>query len=95
MAVQVIQFDMPDELLRAVKLAGLTQKGAFGLAVRERLPALIRELERLRLVAPERPVKSRPRKIDPEIWQRLGEAAERLDVSRPALLRACLRQLLL
>ena len=92
---QVVGLDLPEKLLKAAKAAGLSQRKAFALAVGTKLPSLLRQLKKLRLVAPEEPIKRKPRKIDPGIWAALGSAADELDVSRPALLRCCLRQLLL
>ena len=41
------------------------------------------------------PKKKQRRRIDTDVWEKLGKASEEVDVSRPSLLRACLRLALL
>jgi hypothetical protein len=70
----------------------ITQRIAIDLAVAHHLDRLVKELTMLHLTAP-RSSNPRPRKASQDTWQALGDAAEMLDVSRPALRRACPRQL--
>lgn len=91
-AVNVVVLDIPGEILTALKELELTQRNAFDLAVERQLAKLVRRLTALKLTAPASSSR-RPRKISQATWEALGAAAEQLDVSRPALLRACLRQL--
>jgi hypothetical protein len=53
----------------------------------------VQVLAALKLTAPKS-LNRRPRKVSQATWEALGAAAEQLDVSRPALLRAGFRQLL-
>jgi hypothetical protein len=92
-AVNVVVLDIPGDILTALKGLELTQRSAFDLAVERYLDKLVRELTALKLTAPASSSR-RPRKVSQATWEALGAAAEQLDVSRPALLRACLRQLI-
>jgi hypothetical protein len=92
-AVNVVVLDIPGAILTALKELKLTQRNAFDMAVEQFLDKLVQELTALKLTAPESSNR-RPRKVSQATWEALGAAAEQLDVSRPALLRACLRQLL-
>jgi hypothetical protein len=92
-AVNVVVLDIPGDILAALKELKLTQRIAFDLAVERFLDKLVQELTTLRLTAPKFSNR-RPRKVSQATWEALGDAAEKLDVSRPALLRACLLQLL-
>jgi hypothetical protein len=90
--VIIASIDLPKNVLAALKQLKMSQREAIDLAVEKCLPKLVESLTSLRLLAAG-DVGRRPRYVSREAWQALGNAAEKLDVSRPVLLRACLRQL--
>jgi hypothetical protein len=92
----VQMLDLPSSLINELKKAGLgeTVQEVLTRAVQDNLGHLRRTLEEdLCLSTALQTGKRLPRKIDPAVWQQLGEVAEATGVPRPALLRACLKLL--
>jgi hypothetical protein len=91
----VQMLDVSSETIGCLKKAGhgKTVKDVLTAAVNSKLNQLERQLLELCLDASLETGKRVPRQVDPEIWEKVGQAAEITGVSRPALLRACLEQL--
>lgn len=67
------------------------QRTLFDKAVKKHLPLVIKKLREIGLERSEEELLKQRRKVNMETWDKLAAAAQKLDVSRSSLLRACLR----